>query len=113
MSETTIQGHRVRLLATHRAPGVLVDTWEDLGKPVGSLWRVGVVVTFRDGHDYVNGSSGVAHPFLPDPVYAAAYDDRPSRDPVERFQEALRQERERAMERLGGALHFEQRGGVG
>lgn len=106
--EANVHGHSVRLLATHQAPGVLLDTWEDLGEPAGSLWRVGVVVTFQEGHDLVNGSSGVWDPFIPGQVWAMAYDDHPDDDPVGRFREAVRQEQERAAERLGGPLHFDQ-----
>lgn len=106
MIETTIQGHQVRLLATRQAPGVLLDTWEDLGQPRDSSRRTGVVVTFRKGHDLLDGNTGLTDPFVPSDIYAMGYDDQPSRDPAERFEEALRQERERARDRLGGPLRF-------
>jgi hypothetical protein len=97
MTETTIQGHRVRLLAVRSAPGVVLDIWEDSDQPVGSVFRVGVVAVVTDGSD------GTRNPFLPwGAMYAVAYAAQPDPDPVKRFLEALRQERERAAERLGG-----------
>jgi hypothetical protein len=41
-------------------------------------------------------------------LYAYAVSASPSSDPVERFHEALRQEHERAMERLGGPIEWQQ-----
>lgn len=106
MTDTTIQGHRVRLLSTRQAPGVLLDTWEDLGQPVGSVSRVGIVATFQRGHDLADGDTGLLNPFVPDPVIAMGYVDQASADPVARFHEALGQERVRARERLSSPLSF-------
>lgn len=103
MTETTIQGHRVRLLSSREAPGVLLDTWEDLGQPVGTVFRVGVVATIQPGLE------ATAEPFMPwADTYAVGYVTRPDGDPEARFVEALRQERERALERLGGPVQFRQ-----
>lgn len=103
MTVTTIQGHRVRLLTSRRAPGLLLDTWEDLGQPVGTVFRVGVVATVQPGLE------ATAEPFMPwADTYAVGYVPRPDPDPAARFLEALRQERKRAAERLGGPVHFEQ-----
>lgn len=103
MSETTIQGHRVRLLSSRQAPGVLLDTWEDLGQPVGTISRVGVVATIQPGQEVT------AEPFMPwADTYAVGYVAQPDVHPAARFVEAIRQEQERAAERLGGPVHYEQ-----
>lgn len=104
MTEATIQGSRVRLLECLERDGVLIDTWEHLDQPEGAWRRVGAVVTFPVGYHWE--PDGPLD--LPDMPSAWAYDDRPSADPVERFQEADRQERERARERLGGPVEFTQ-----
>lgn len=103
MTETTIQGHRVRLLSSRQAPGVRLETWEDLGQPVGTVFRVGVVATIQPGLE------ATAEPFMPwADTYAVGYVAHPDPDPVGRFLEALRQERARTAERLGGPLEFHQ-----
>ncbi|NHC24126.1 hypothetical protein G6553_13215 [Nocardioides sp. IC4_145] len=101
MTETTIQGHRMRLLSFRQASGVLLGTWEDLGQPVGSVFRVGVVATIEPVQETT------AEPFMPwTHTYAVGYVPRPDPNPAARFLEALRQER--AAERLGGPVVREQ-----
>lgn len=100
-TEATIHGRRMRLLGSREAPGVLLDTWQDLDQPPGSVTRVGVVALITDG------SGGVENPFLPwGDTYAVGYTRNPSGDPVERFLEAVRQERERSRERLSAPLEM-------
>lgn len=93
--ETTMQGQRVRLLWSSVENGVLLDTWEHLDRAPGSWLRIGYVGTFPVGQDWEFGS-------MPDGPTTTAYDDHPSRDPLERLRSALWQERARAKKRLTG-----------
>lgn len=99
--QTVIYGRQVRLVVTQHVPGMLLDTWEDLGKPAGSVFRVGVVASIRQGQE------ATAQPFIPwASAFAVAYVAQPDHDPVARFEEALLQERERARERMtDGEFH--------
>lgn len=110
MTETTIRGRRVRLLESWEAPGLVLDRWEDPAEPCGSWRSIGVVVLVTDG-----GSHSVDEdPNMPwGDTWAMGYTPYPSEDPVERFREAIRQERERAAERLGGPITWEQIGPSG
>ena len=78
-----------------------VDTWEDLEVAPGDPHRVGVVLTFAQGQDFITDAN-VANPWVPDPVFCTGWTDHPDRDPVGRFREAYDQERARAAERLSG-----------
>lgn len=101
--EATIHGRRMRLLGSREAPGVVLDTWEALDKRRGSVDRVGLVALVTDASD------GTENPFLPwADTYAVGYTSDPDTDPVERFLEAVRQERERSRERLSEPLQFRQ-----
>lgn len=106
MTETIIGGRRSRFISSRRAPGVVLDVWEDLERRPGDRHRMGVVVTFAQGQDFI-AESMVSNPWVPEPVFCTAWTDRPGSDPVERFQIAYAQERERAQERLGAPLVFE------
>lgn len=109
MTEAIIGGRRSRLVGSAIAPGVVLDTWEDLEVPIDDPHRTGLVLTFRTGHDLMDADTGEPNPHVPDArVFAMGYDDAPSDDPAERFRNAYAQERQRAAERLGGPLQFTQ-----
>lgn len=109
MTETMVGGRRSRFIGTATAPGVVLDTWEDLEVRESDPQRTGLVLTFRKGHALVDIDTGKRNPHVPDaPIFAMGYDDAPSDDPAERFREAFAQERQRAAERLGGPLQFTQ-----
>jgi hypothetical protein len=91
--ETVIEGHRVRLLGTASIPGGLIDIWETL-EPRHAIFRTGTVVTVATGQETA------AAPFFDwGSVYGYAVVQRPAQDPVERFEEAVRQEHVRHEER--------------
>ncbi|TIC84809.1 hypothetical protein E8D34_13900 [Nocardioides sp. GY 10113] len=109
MTEATIGGRRSRFVGSATAPGVVIDTWEDLEVRESDPHRTGLVLTFQTGHDLMDGDTGEPNPHVPDArIFAMAYDDTPSDDPAVRFQAAYRQERARAAERLGGPVQLEQ-----
>lgn len=109
MTETIIGGRRSRFISSRTAPGVVLDVWEDLEAGPGNPHRVGVVVTFAQGQGFIS-ESNVANPWVPEPVFCAAWCDDPNPDPVTRFQQAYAQERARAAERLGGPVQFSEVG---
>jgi hypothetical protein len=91
--ETVIEGHRVRLLGTASIPGGLIDTWKTL-EPRHAIFRTGTVVTVATGQEQA------AAPFFDwASVYGYAVVQHAAEGPVERFQEALRQEHVRHEER--------------
>jgi hypothetical protein len=96
-----VGGYGVRLLGTKTIPGGLIDTWET-PEPRHPIFRTGTVVTV------VAGQEEAAAPFFGwESVYGYAVVQGPADDPVERFQEALRQEHVRHEERHTDA-HFVQ-----
>lgn len=109
MTEAIIGGRRSRFISTRTAPGVVLDTWEDLEVRESDPHRTGLVLTFQTGHDLVDHDTAEPNPHVPDaPIFVMGYDDEPDADPVVRFREAYAQERARAAERLGGPLQFRQ-----
>lgn len=50
-----VDGHQVQLLATQDTGLWITDTWEDLDRPVGDVFRVGNVLTVRPGGDLRDG----------------------------------------------------------
>lgn len=104
MTETIIGGRRSRFIGTATAPGVVLDTWEDLEVRESDPHRTGLVLTFRKGHDLVDIDTGEPNPHVPDaPIFVMGYDDEPDADPVVRFREAYAQERARARARFDDA----------
>jgi hypothetical protein len=103
MTETTIHGRHVRLLESWQAPGLVLDRWEDLDEDSDSLRRIGVVVMIVDGGSH----SPDEDPNMPwAEKWAVGYTDTPPNTPRKRFLEAVRQERERALERLSEPVEF-------
>lgn len=94
---TSIDGKAVRLLETRTAPGCLIDVWET-PEPRLPIFRTGVVITVMVGQETAaepfHGWAG---------VYGYAVVTAPADDPVERFQEALRQAQVRHEERHANA----------
>jgi hypothetical protein len=90
---TSIDGKSVRLLETRTAPGCLIDVWET-PEPRLPDSRTGVVVTVMVGQETAaepfHGWAG---------LYGYAVVTAPADDPVERFQEALRQDHDRHQQR--------------
>lgn len=97
---TTIGDHQVRLVRTWEAPAAVIDAWETLDAPVGSVFHTGVVVTVLTGQE---ASAEPFHGWAD--VYGYAVVERPDSDPLERFHEALRQAHERHRQRHTEA-HF-------
>jgi hypothetical protein len=97
--ETVIQGKRVRLLDTCAVPGALIDLWEWPDYAPGAFLRTGTVVTVSTGQEIAaepfHGWAGVAG-------YAVVTE--PGADPLERIQEAIRQEHQRHEDRHSDAL---------
>jgi hypothetical protein len=96
----TVQGRRFELLDTVETALFMADVWRDLGHSLGHVFASGVVVLVRPQVAYAT-----VEPFIPfGSLYALGWEvaEMPT-DPVDRFQEALRQERLRAEERLTGA----------
>lgn len=95
----TVQGRQYELLDTVETPLFVADVWKDPAHAVGHVFATGVVVLVRPHVAYAN-----VEPFIPfGHLYGLAWEvmEMPL-DPVARFQEALRQERLRAEERLTG-----------
>jgi hypothetical protein len=93
-----VQGRRVELLDTMNTALFTADVWRDLGHPLGHVFATGVVLLVRPQLPYAT-----VEPFIPfGHLYGLGWEVEPPLDPVERFQEALRQERLRAEERLTG-----------
>ena len=92
---TVVQGIRVELLSTVDAPGFVYDTWLKPDEPVGSWRRTGAVVSVRPWM-----SRAGADPFIPWAfLYGVAWDVEPDPDPVARFEETVRQEYQRMLDR--------------
>lgn len=102
MTETTIRGYRMRHLATWETRNALLDSWENLDVREGRGYQTAAVVTFPIGKDAVDVNTGEPDLEIPGDRWAMAYTDHPASDPADRFQEADRQERERAEERMTG-----------
>lgn len=94
--EGTFDGRFARLLTTVEGDGWVADTWDSPAERHGGLdFRAGVVFTVAPW------AKAGAEPWTPwGSMFAFAVSERPASDPVERFHEALRQEHERARDRL-------------
>lgn len=95
----TVQGRHFVLLDTVETPLLVADVWRDLGHSLGHVFGTGVVVLVRPQVPYAT-----VEPFIPfGHLYGLGWEvEQMPQDPVERFHEALRQERLRAQERLTG-----------
>lgn len=73
-----VDGHQVQLLATQDTGLWITDTWEDLDRPVGDVFRVGNVLTVRPGVTYAT-----ALPIIPyGSVYATGCETDSASDPL-------------------------------